>query len=230
MRDCTVEARSKRREIRCEGENTGDAREMRGRCTGDAREMHGRCTHALAHLHHGGARGVGAEFADESLHVRLGLRLRLGHALVGAQHLRARALEVIIVALVPCDGLVEEVEHVCADVVQKGSRVRDDDEGLAPSLKVGLQPEHRVQVQMVGGLVEQQDVGGDEERAGEGHAPVGGTGFERVAVIQPAAGLNWSWHIIVMRGNESPAGWNPLPRACASRQRRSASAAAVRRS
>ena len=43
--------------------------------------------------------------------------------------------------------------------------MRDDHERLAPALQVLLEPQHRVQVEVVGRLVEQQHVGLDEERA-----------------------------------------------------------------
>jgi len=56
--------------------------------------------------------------------------------------------------------------------------VRHDDERLVPALQVRLEPEHGVQVEVVGRLVEQQHVRRDEERAGEGdaHPPPAGEG------------------------------------------------------
>ena len=56
--------------------------------------------------------------------------------------------------------------------------MRDHDQRLLPRLQIGLEPQDRVQVEVVGRLVEQQHVGRDEERAREGHphAPSAGEG------------------------------------------------------
>mmetsp|Transcript_47354 Transcript_47354/g.108961 ORF Transcript_47354/g.108961 Transcript_47354/m.108961 type:complete len:218 (+) Transcript_47354:1022-1675(+) len=69
--------------------------------------------------------------------------------------------------------------------VEEGARVRDYDERLLPRLQVLLQPQHRVQVQVVGRLIEQQHVRADEERARErhAHAPAAGEGGRRALLV-----------------------------------------------
>mmetsp|Transcript_5424 Transcript_5424/g.10351 ORF Transcript_5424/g.10351 Transcript_5424/m.10351 type:complete len:318 (-) Transcript_5424:233-1186(-) len=76
---------------------------------------------------------------------------------------------------------VVQVYDVCAHRVQEVSVVRHNDERLLPALQVLLQPEHGAQVEMVGGLVQQQQRGLDEERARErdAHAPAAGEGLGR---------------------------------------------------
>mmetsp|Transcript_30046 Transcript_30046/g.73195 ORF Transcript_30046/g.73195 Transcript_30046/m.73195 type:complete len:226 (+) Transcript_30046:483-1160(+) len=64
--------------------------------------------------------------------------------------------------------------------VEKSLVVRDDDEGLLGGqhllLQVARQPENGRQVQVVCGLIEEEDVGAEEQRAREGrsHAPAAG--------------------------------------------------------
>ena len=119
--------------------------------------------HALARVHV--RRAQPSARAAACLHVgALRLDALRGAALL-LELVGARGLEGVVVALVPRDRAVVEVEHVRADRVQKGARVRDDHERLAPALQVLLEPQHRVQVEVVGRLVEQQHVGLDEERA-----------------------------------------------------------------
>ena len=119
--------------------------------------------HALARVHV--RRAQPSARAAACLHVgALRLDALRGAALL-LELVGARGLEGVVVALVPRDRAVVEVEHVRADRVQKGARVRDDHERLAPPLQVLLEPQHRVQVEVVGRLVEQQHVGLDEERA-----------------------------------------------------------------
>ena len=59
------------------------------------------------------------------------------------------------------------------DCVQKLAVVADHDHGALVALEPGLQPDQGVQVQVVGGLVEQQQVRGAHQRAGQlqPHAP-----------------------------------------------------------
>ena len=58
----------------------------------------------------------------------------------------------------PRDRAVVEVQHVGADGVEEGPGVAHHHEALLPPLKVLLEPEHRVEVEVVGRLVEQQHV------------------------------------------------------------------------
>ena len=68
------------------------------------------------------------------------------------------------------DLAVVEVCHVGADAVQEVAIVGNDDHGAVPGGQHALQPADRVDVQVVGGLVEQQHVGVGEQRLGQQHA------------------------------------------------------------
>ena len=65
----------------------------------------------------------------------------------------------------PCE-IGDGVHHAVEEV----SVVRDDDDGAGVILEVAFEPVDAVDVEVVGGLVEEEDVGAAEEEAGEGHA------------------------------------------------------------
>ena len=60
-----------------------------------------------------------------------------------------------------------ELEHGGADRLQEPAVVRDEHDGGVERLQVALQPLERLDVEVVGGLVEQQQVGVAGQRAGE---------------------------------------------------------------
>jgi hypothetical protein len=148
---------------------------------------------------HRGLRGLGAEAVDDGLQpvdlLRLALcRLRdadlVGPA--GADVLAVRALVLVdraegaLVAAVevddPGDGLVEQVEVVA-----------DHEEGAAVAAHEAEEPLLGVAVEVVGRLVEEEDVAAGEEDAGDLHAPLLATGecAHRVAKLllgEPEAG------------------------------------------
>ena len=62
-----------------------------------------------------------------------------------------------------------DVRDVGADLVEKVAIVGDDDDGCNADKEL-LEPGDRFHVEMVGGLVEQQDVRAAEERLGQQHA------------------------------------------------------------
>ena len=68
--------------------------------------------------------------------------------------------------------------NAVAHVVQKVLAVADDNKDALEALEVLLKPHARLQVQVVGGLVQQQQGGRHEERAREGdaHAPAAAEG------------------------------------------------------
>ena len=55
-------------------------------------------------------------------------------------------------------------------MVEEVAVVGHGDDGALVLLQVGLQPLHRLGVEVVGGLVQQEDVGFSEQQAAEGHA------------------------------------------------------------
>jgi hypothetical protein len=75
---------------------------------------------------------------------------------------------------VPAYGVIVpglHVEHVVHHGAQEGAVVADEDDRPVGALEVALQPARGLEVQVVGGLVEQEHVAGEGELAGEPHAP-----------------------------------------------------------
>ena len=68
-------------------------------------------------------------------------------------------------------GVVRHVEHVIDGVVEEGAVVADDQHRLAELAEVLLEPLDRLEVEMVGGLVEQDKVGRRGELGREANAP-----------------------------------------------------------
>ncbi len=96
------------------------------------------------------ARGVGV--------LLLLLRQRRGHHVV------------VVVARIDADAAVVHVRHVRADAGQEVPVVRDDDHGARPLVEHVLQPADAIDVQVVGRLVQQQDVRIAEQRLRQQHA------------------------------------------------------------
>mmetsp|Transcript_28176 Transcript_28176/g.87316 ORF Transcript_28176/g.87316 Transcript_28176/m.87316 type:complete len:438 (+) Transcript_28176:517-1830(+) len=113
------------------------------------------------------------EAADVILHVRdLGLLALVALHLVGFQRL-AGAAEGVVVALVVLELVALHVDDVRAHLVHEILRVRHHEQDLVEGRQIGLQPDDRLDVQMVGGLVEQQQRRTLEEGLGKRntHAP-----------------------------------------------------------
>ena len=71
--------------------------------------------------------------------------------------------------------------------VQQPAVVRDQQHGAGEAGEPGLQPQRGFQVEVVGRFVEQQQVGGGEQRGGEGHAhpPAAGELLDRAGPGRP---------------------------------------------
>ncbi len=97
------------------------------------------------------------------------------------QPLAPRPCERIVAAAIEHELAVVEMENVVGYRVENVAVVADDDEGAPPVAQKGLQPQRRLEVEMVGRLVEQQQVRLGEERGGEGdaHPPTAGEGRQR---------------------------------------------------
>jgi hypothetical protein len=113
---------------------------------------------------------VGGEAAHEALQVGDAfLGLGVGRDLALARHGRGFH-EVVVVAAIDLDRAVVEVGHVGAHLVQEVPVVRDDDHGRLALVEDVLQPADGVDVEVVGRLVEQQDVRVGEQRLHQQHA------------------------------------------------------------
>ena len=85
-------------------------------------------------------------------------------------------LEVVVVARVEVDDAAVEVGDMRGHAVEEVAVVADDHEGAGPAQQELLQPEEALQVEMVGGLVHEQQVRLLEQQTGEcdPHAPAPG--------------------------------------------------------
>ena len=114
-----------------------------------------------------GLAGLGLETGDKFLQVR-DLVLLLGKGVLLQFHLfGAHVLELAVVAAVAHQLGSVYVQRDIGDGVEKFAVVADDDQGALKALEPGLQPHQRVQVQVVGRLVKQQQVGRTHQRARE---------------------------------------------------------------
>ena len=95
--------------------------------------------------------------APELLVGRLLLR-EPGHAL---------RLEAAEVARIGIDAAVVDMQHAPDHGIEEIAVVRDDEQGAGVGLQPALQPEHGVEIEVVGGLVEQQQLRRAHQRSGE---------------------------------------------------------------
>ncbi len=113
---------------------------------------------------------LGFEAVDEGLHVGAGgvLLLLFGDELfeLGA----ARRVERVVGALVEVELLAVEMQNRADRAVQEVAVMADDEDGVGVACEEVLQPDRAFEIEIVGRLVEQQDVGPREEHRGERHA------------------------------------------------------------
>ena len=113
---------------------------------------------------------LGFEAVDEGLHVGAGgvLLLLLGDELfeLGA----AGRVERVVGALVEVELLAVEMQDRADRAVQQVAVVADDEHGVRIAGEEVLEPDRAFEVEIVGRLVQQQDVGAREEHARERHA------------------------------------------------------------
>ncbi len=93
--------------------------------------------------------------------LRLVLCGALGHPLGAQLHVFA------IVPWIRFQPSVDQVPHAIDDLVQEIAVVGHHDKTARPGAEVFLQPLHGLQIQVVGGLVQQQQVGFLQEQAGQ---------------------------------------------------------------
>ena len=133
--------------------------------------------HAAEHLHPAlhlpGLARLVAEALDEPLDLGHSLGLVAGLRL--PQRLAGLALhqEVVVVAVVQRDRAAGQLRDGGDHAIQEVTVVRDDDHAALVGGEKVLQPLQRLQVEMVRRLVEQQEIGAQEQQTGQGgaHAP-----------------------------------------------------------
>ncbi|KAF1029275.1 MAG: hypothetical protein GAK34_03913 [Delftia tsuruhatensis] len=129
-----------------------------------------------------GLGGLGLEAVDEFLQVGDLFLLALERSLLQQHLLGAQFLELAVVAAIARDLRVFDVQRGVGDGVQEFAVMADHDQGAGVALEPGFQPDQGVQVQVVGGLVQQQQVGGAHQRARQlqAHAPAAGEAVDGV--------------------------------------------------
>ena len=132
-----------------------------------------------------GLGGFGFEAVDKGLEV-LDVRLlfAIGSLLVG-KALGALLLVEVVVAAVAVQLALGELDGVVGGGVEEVAVVGDDDLGTGQGGEVAFQPQHGFEVEVVGGFVEQEQVGAVHEGLGkvEAHAPAAGKGFNGAVVF-----------------------------------------------
>ena len=151
--------------------------------------------HFQARLRLFGFRRFGAEAGDERLHMgALGRLLHLRLALQ-LQRLGALALELVIAAAVESQLLVFEVHDGIDRFVQKVAVMRDHQDCMRIFRHIGFEPQRAFQIEIVGRLVEQQQVRLREQnrRQRHPHPPAAGEGRGRPLLrrrVKAEAGQN----------------------------------------
>ncbi len=137
-----------------------------------------------------------------------------------AQLLGALALEVGVAARVQLGAATVQVQGMGGHVVQELAVVRDQQQRARVLQQPLFQPEHRVQIQVVGRFVEQQQVAGHHQRARkvQSRAPAAGEGGDRTRMgvgreaqaMQQLAGARFGvvgahlGHLLVRIGHRFP--------------------------
>ena len=106
-----------------------------------------------------GQRGLGAEAVDETLEVRdLALLVFPGGQLLRLVGL-ALADEIVVVAVPAPEAFTTQFEHAGAQGIEERAVVRDHEHRAGVAGEVVLKPPQRLKVEVVGRLVEHQQVG-----------------------------------------------------------------------
>ena len=132
----------------------------------------GPCLHLLVGGEAGLALGL-ARLLRAADPLQLALHLLGASGVLLGLHLEAPCLGLQIGGVVPLIGVERaaiDLADPLGDVVQEVAVVRDGQHGSLVVLQELLEPEHRLRVQMVGGLVQEQQVRRLEQELAEGHA------------------------------------------------------------
>ena len=121
-------------------------------------------------LRHGGLAGLGAEAIDEPLEALALAGDVLGRRLQDARLLGALDGVRLVVAAVLADALRLEADDARDLLVEELAVVRDEDEGVAVPLEELAEPGHRRHVEVVGRLVEEEQIRLLEQERGEDRA------------------------------------------------------------
>ena len=123
-----------------------------------------------------GLAGFGLETVDEGLHVIAPGLLLLGHRRLQRAFLSALAGELVVGALVIGQLAVFEVQDAAHGAVQQAAVVADDQHRMGVFRQIAFQPERPFKVEVVGRLVQKQQVGLGKEHGSQRHAHPPATG------------------------------------------------------
>ena len=131
-------------------------------------------------------RCLGLESVDEFLQMSDLVRLPGHRGLLQHELLGTHVLELAVVAAITYELRVVDVHRHLCHRVEEFAVVADCDHRSLIALEPGFQPNERVEVQVVGWLVEQQQVGRAHERARQlqPHAPAAGEAVDRLAKLR----------------------------------------------
>ena len=126
--------------------------------------------HLEARLRLPGFRGLGAEAIHEGLQVAAMLFLLLHQLHLQRLLLAALALETRVIAAPEGQLGLIEMQDMVGHLIQQIAVMADDQHGRGIMGEIVDQPERAFEIEIVGGLVEQQNVRRRKEHGGEGHA------------------------------------------------------------
>ena len=114
--------------------------------------------------------GLGTETIDEGLQMglHLGLAARFGRGV--AQSFRMAALEFVITAGVEGQPAALEMEDVTDGAVEQVAVMADEEDGVRVAGEIAFEPECPFEVEIVGRLIEKEQIGFGAEYTGKGHA------------------------------------------------------------
>ena len=129
-----------------------------------------------------GFRRLGFEAVNKALQLGHLVLLARKSCLLLAHLFGAHGLEAAVVATVAGQSPVVDVQRHLRHAVQKFAVVADDDEGAVVALQPAFEPNQGVEVEVVGGLVEHEDVAGAHEGARQlqTHAPAARKAVDRL--------------------------------------------------
>ena len=117
-----------------------------------------------------GLGGLGLEAGDERLDVAALVVLLLLELEVEALLLAARLLELVVAAGVERELALGQMQDRADRAIEQLAVVADDQHGVRIVGEIVLEPQRALEVEVVGGLVEQQQVGLGEQHGGQRHA------------------------------------------------------------